>query len=182
MRRQHRWMPLCLVVVTLVVGVGGFARPAFAHGGDESKEGSVLVQQAIAYLVNEPNNLMAADEKVGDALATSDHVGVDVRLVTSARAALADGDGHRARSLLEQSIGARSHLDRADPAPIRQMGPAPTGADTGTVVAIDPLPGRRGLTGGDWIVLVGLVGVGALGIFLAIRFRPGAHAVEGEGR
>ncbi len=180
MRRQHRWTPLCLAIVTVVVGVGGFARPAFAHGGNESKEGSVLVQQAIAYLVNEPDNLMAADEKVGDALATSDQVGVDVRLVTSARAALAAGDGHRARSLLERSFGARSHLNQSDPAPIRQVDA--TGADTGTVVAIDPLPGRHGLTGGDWITLVGLVGLGALGIFLAIRFRPGARAVEGESR
>lgn len=63
------------------------ASPAGAHGADESTKTVEFSQQAIAYLVNEPDNLMAAEEKVDDALEASDPlvlgtaIALDVRIL-----------------------------------------------------------------------------------------------------
>lgn len=168
------------------------ASPAGAHEGeeDDAPEGSTLVQQAIAILVNTPDDVMAATDKVEDALATSDQVGVDVDLLSQAADALAAGDIHEARSLLERSIGAQPHLNDADPAPIGEVGdevatptepdsptePA-TGADPGVAVANDPLETARDLNGGDWAALAVLVAIGAAGVALSLRFRPHPSSV-----
>lgn len=176
-----------LLVVASVLLVAG---PAAAHGEDESKEAGVLVRQAIAFLVNEPDDVMAAAEKVEDATATDDTDGVDMALVRQAQRALAAGERHRGRALLERSIGARSHLDAAEPAPIRETTPMPmasamgssmaVGAESGIDVVSDPLSPHRGLTGGDRLALVGLVALAAAGVALAVRFRPPALDRRGQ--
>lgn len=169
---------ITLVASILVVFVG--AGTASAHGGDESDEASVLVRQAIAFLVNDSGNLAAAAEKVDDAQATADQEGVDLDLLEQGAAALAAGDGHTARSLLERSIGARSHLDGGDPAPIGQVAEPLVGADTGVAIVTDPLDVGRDLTTGDWVALGGLLAIGAIGVALSLRFRPVASAAIGE--
>jgi hypothetical protein len=169
---------ITLVATILVVFIG--AGTASAHGGDESDEASVLVRQAIAILVNDSGNLAAAAEKVDDAEAAADQEGVDLVLLEEAAAALAAGDGHQARSLLERSIGARSHLDGGDPAPIGQVAQPLVGADTGVAIATDPLDVGRDLTTGDWAALGGLLAIGAIGVALSRRFRPVASAAIGE--
>lgn len=167
------------IVAALLLVLVGSGSPAGAHGGDESVEASALVQQAIALLVDSPDDAAPAAEKVKDALATSDQEGVDVDLLDQAATALASGDTHGARSLLERSIGAKPHLNDADPAPIGKVDSAapdaeaaPTGADPGVAVANDPLETSRNLDGGDWASLAALIALGAVGVLLSLRFRP----------
>ena len=63
-------------------------------------------------------------------------------------------------------------LVSSDPQPIPKARPLATGAETGIDVVTDPLAPHHGLTGGDWATLSGLVVLGALGVYLAVRFRP----------
>jgi hypothetical protein len=163
------------MLIGLAVALFG-AGQAFAHGGNESDKAGDLIRQAIAHIVHDPRNTAAAAEKINDALKAPNKDGVDMDLVVQAQQALTAGDAHQARALLERSIGARSHLDNSDPLPIRQVGPLATGADTGINVVIDPLPPDRDTTGSDWVTLSGLFLLGALGVYLAVRFRP--HAVK----
>lgn len=149
--------------------------PAFAHGDGESDKAGDLVRQAIAHLVHDPKNTMAAAEKVDDALNAADKEGVDITLVAQAADALKQDDSHLARNLLERSIGARPHLGGSDPLPIRQVPALATGAETGIDVVTDPLALHGGQTGGDWATLAGMVAVGALGVYLSVRFRPRAN-------
>lgn len=167
--------PVVVVLIALVVMVAG-AGQALAHGGDESDKAGDLIRQAIAHIVHDPNDTMAAAEKINDALNAPNKDGVDMDLVVQAQQALTRGGAHQARALLERSIGARSHLDDSDPLPIRQVGPLATGADTGIDVVTDPLLPDRDTTGSDWVALSGLFLLGVLGVYLAERFRP--HAVK----
>lgn len=170
----HR-RPVVVVLIAVAVTLLG-AGQALAHGGDESDKAGDLVRQAIAHIVHDPNDTMAAAEKIDDALNAPNKDGVDIDLVVQAQQALTRGDAHQARALLERSIGARSHLDRSDPLPISQVGPLATGAETGIDVVTDPLPPDRDTSGSDWVTLSGLFLLGALGVYLAERFRP--HAVK----
>ena len=168
-----RWVRWAVVAVALT-GTALLALPgrASAHRDDESAEAGVLIRQAIALIVNTPDDLMAAAEKVDDALAAPDQEGVDIELVDEAARALADGDVHEARALLERSIGARPHLGDTDPVQIGEAPPLATGAQTGVDVVTDALPPDRDLTSWDWLVLAGLAGLGAIGVWLSVRFRP----------
>ena len=149
------------------------AAPAGAHGVGESTKAVELVQQAIAYLVNEPDNLMAAEEKVNDALKTSDQTGVDRGSLGAAKRAITEGDGHRGRALLERSIGARPHLSEIEPLPVRHIPTEPaTGAASGTTVVTDPLPGRGALGAGAWVLLIASMLLALAGAGAAWRFRP----------
>ena len=103
-----------IAVVVLWVGVV----PAFARD-DGSDTAGELVRQAIAHLVHDPNNTMAAAEKIDAAIKATDTSGVDMALVALASTALGHGDFHGARTLLERSIGARPHMGSSDPQPIR---------------------------------------------------------------
>jgi hypothetical protein len=166
---SHRCAVAALVALAVVLVS---TAPVFAQGSGESGKAGDLVRQAIAHIVHDPTNTMAAAEKINDAKNAADTEGVDMDLVAQAGAALERGDVHQARTLLERSIGARPHLSGDDPLPIGQTRPLATGAETGINVVTDPLAPHRGMTGGDWAALAGLVAVGALGVYLALRFRP----------
>jgi len=136
---------------------------AQAHGDDESQEGYVLVQQALAHLAHNAGDegIHLAMEKVDDALLAEDQEGVDVAEVEQGMQALEAGQVDRARTRLQDSI-AEAIAGR----------PLATGYETGTGVVPVELPGRGPLTGGDWLVLVLSVGVAGLGVWLSVRFRP----------
>lgn len=148
------------------------ASPAFAHGNGESDNAGTLVRQAIAHIVHDPNQTTAAADKINDAKNAADKEGVDMDLVAQAGDALARGDPHQARTLLELSIGARPHLGSSDPQPIPKASPRATGAQTGIDVVTDPLASPRDVTGADWATLSGLLVLGVFGVYLAVRFRP----------
>lgn len=156
-----RVIALLLSAGLILFGGATSAPPAFAHEGDSSTEGYLLVQQALAHLVHDPADVMPALEKIDDVLNAADQEGVSVPEVQQAQAALLSGDVPRARSLLQHSITVA--LSTLKPA---------TGVGTGTTEVLDPLPPRTGLTGTDWVFLAVSVLAVVGGLLLAYAFRP----------
>lgn len=167
---------LLVVVLTALLFVG--ARPAAADDPDESTVASELVRQAIALIVNTPDNMEAVQEKVGDALEVENREGVDISLVRQADEALAAGDMHEARTLLERSIGARPHLGATDVAPIGEVteGHMARGAEAGDAPILDPLD-TGDIDGGDTVAIVVGVVLALAGVLLGLHWRP-SHVEE----
>jgi hypothetical protein len=162
-----------LLVAVLAGSVLLGAAPASADEPGESTVASELVRQAIALIVNTPDNVDAAREKVGDALEVDNREGVDIALVRQADQALAAGALHRARTLLEQSIGARSHLGATEVAPIGEVSAdaAAVGAESGEAPILDSLD-TSDIDGGDAAAIGIGVAVALVGVLLAWRWRP----------
>lgn len=139
------------------------APPAAAHGGDETQEGYLLVQQALGHLAHDtsPTGIDLAMEKVDDALAAEDQDGVAVADVEKAKRALGAGQVEQARALLQGSI--KEALSKQA---------LPLGEQTGTTVVVPALPGRHGLSGRDWGFLIASLIFLVAGSGLAFRFRP----------
>ena len=159
----------CALPVVLLTG----ARSVDADEPGESTVASELVRQAIALIVNTPDDMETIEDKVGDALEVANQVGVDIDLVRQAGDALEQGDLHTARALLERSIGARPHLGATDVAPIGEISEDRTarGAEPGEAPILDPLD-TSNVDGGDTAAIV----VGAIlalaGVVLGVRWRP----------
>lgn len=134
-----------------------------AHGDDESQEGYVLVQQALAHLAHGTgmDAVDAAMEKLHDALDAEDQEDVDVAEVRQGMTALEAGRVDEARTLLDGAI-ADAFVGR----------PLATGYQTGTSVVAPTLDGRGPLRGTDWLVLALCASVTGLGVWLSVRFRP----------
>jgi hypothetical protein len=154
--------------------------PAWAHGDEDNPRAFDLVRQAIALIVNLPTHTDEIEDKIKDAAESEDTSDVQVPLVEQAMEALDAGDLHRTRALLEQSIGARVHTGDADPVVIGKVPPPTTGEETGTLAAIDALPGRHGLQSDDWALLAISIALAAAGIALSFTLRP--HIVHGSHR
>lgn len=146
-----------------VLGVVAIGQPASADEGQSLDEGYVIVQQALSYLVNEPNTsgTTKALMKVDEALAAKDQQGVDVSKVKEAKIALRLGDAAAGRTLLQDSITEA----------VTALKPA-IGVQTGTTTMVAPLPPRGPLTFVDWILLALSVIVAAIGAVLATMLRP----------
>ena len=175
--RASRRMAAGALMLWLLVAL---ALPARADEPGESDEASMLVRQGIALIVNTPDDMEAIEDKIKDAQEVKNQDGVKLELVEQAGEVLEQGDMHRVRSLLEQSIGARPHLGGSDVPPIRETsslgsGALATGEQTGTNVAIDPLEPARGLDGGAWAMLAASLVLVLLGAWLALRWRPLRH-------
>ena len=162
-RRRRRNLARVLVgFVAVFLSVTLVGQPTWAHGGDPSTEGYVIIQQALSYLVNDssPVGTENAMVKVDEALAADDQDGVDVAEVQEARSALAAGDTVAARTLLQDSIAEA----------IADLKPA-VGEETGTTTVMPPFTqGPRTLT--DWVFLVLSILVALGGAILALLFRP----------
>lgn len=144
--------------------------PASAHGGEEGvQEGYVFVQQALGHLAADPGptGVAAAEAKVQEMLSGPDQDGVDVALVDQAQQALTAGRPAVAQQALQESIAeAVSELDPA------------FGEQTGTTVVGEPLAGRGSLGGTDW-TLGGLsLLLLAVGVGLAVWFRPAENMAQ----
>jgi len=166
-------LALMTASLTLLPGV-----VAVAHEGEGEVPAIDLVRQAIAYIVNTPDDMDAIVDKVDDAAESKDDSGVDMALVEQARSALDHEDMMAARSLLQRAIGAQADMSGTDVHPILQVpkGAADvelaTGEQTGTNVTVDPLPGRGDLTGTD-IAVLGIAAAFTLaGLVLGWRWRP----------
>ncbi len=166
-RQLHRGFA-ALVVVAIAATVPGVA---WGHGDEESERAYDLTRQAIALIVNTPDDMDAIEDKVNDAIEAKDASGAQIPLVEQAKETMEAGDMHQTRALLEKAIGARVHTSAAEPVPIGQPAPA-TGSETGTVAAIDALAGRDGISDLDWVMLAlsALVLLG--GVAVSIRLRP----------
>lgn len=167
-----------MLAVAALVGVPA---AGWAHGDDESEEGYLLIQQALAHLAHDTGHegMELATEKVDDALEAEDQEGVDVSEVEDALAALEAGDADAARDLLQGSIEeAVEHL------------PPAIGDETGTTVVAPETSGGARIDGQGAGFLVASVAALLLGVWLALRFRPRdtvrelrrslAHAGTGE--
>jgi hypothetical protein len=159
----RRLRQLLIVVAMVLIGTSAAATPASAHGTDESKEGYVLVQQALGHLAHDGGHvgMDAAMEKVNDALAAKDHDGVDVAEVQQAKQALDAEQVDVARTLLQDSIKAA----------LAEL-PTATGEQTGTTLVLTPMSGHDGLAGRDWFFLGASTALLLIGFALAGRYRP----------
>src|SRR5262245_19228157 len=164
-----------ILAVTTAAVVALVPTVAWAHGGDEARSAYDSVRQAIALIVNSPGNHDAIDDKIGDALESDDTDRVNLDLVKQAQTAMEREDEHATRRLLEAAIGARVHTGNADPVPIGEPAPL-TGAATGTVAAVDAMPGRYGLTAVGWTTLAISLLIATAGAALAYRLRPHSSA------
>src|SRR5262245_66563034 len=101
MKLLLRTWAVLVATLALMAGV-----PALANADEagESDQVKVLVLQAIAMLVNDPNDMMGVEELIGDALEAPDKAGVDMAMVEQASTAFEDGDMRRTRDLLPSSI------------------------------------------------------------------------------
>lgn len=188
MESRTRSFVIRLLGLIVVVSLAGLIVPsaAFAHGEGESDQSLVLVRQAIALMVNTPGDQMAIEDKLNDCLEAPDKEGVNIATVRQAMSMMQTGGGMgsdgmmtsgdmmQVRTLLEKSIGARPIMGSEDPVQIGDVPPPLTGEDTGTLVVLDPLPGRHDLTGVAWIALAaaGLVVLAGVGLSLRLRPRP----------
>lgn len=167
-----------LITAVVLTLASPLAPAANAHGDGESEEAHVLVQQAIALIVNKPDDEMSIADHIGDALTAEDTEGVDLAFVRRAQSAFESGDLDQARSLLQTAIGAGPYLGEGLPPKIGEttgepgQPPYAVGEETGTTVVYDELDPGRDLDGGDvaLLILSGLAVVG--GLLLAWRFRP----------
>lgn len=152
-----------LIIVLSAIGSPLAASPALADGGQSSDEGYVMVLQALSFLVNDagPSGEAQALAMVEDALAAEDQDGVDVATLERAREALEAGSADEAKPLLQDSIGEA----------IAELQPA-VGEETGTTQMLPPLPPQTALSGTDWVFLALSVIATAVGIWLAVLFRP----------
>ena len=162
-------LAVAALLLTLLAGM----QPAVADEPGESTVASELVRQAIALIVNTPDNMEAVEEKIGDALEVDDQEGVDLALVRRAAESLEGGDLHKTRVLLERSIGAQPHMGATDVAPIGEVsqGHMAGGAEAGEAPILDPLD-TSDVDGSDAVAIT----VGAVlllvGVFLGLRWRP----------
>ncbi len=154
---------IALVLALALLGMLVAALPASAHGGDPSKEGYVLVQQALGHLAHDTTHdgMDLAMEKINDALAVEDHEGVAIGEVRQAKRALEADDIAGTRTLLQNSIREA----------VAALGPA-TGEETGTTVVRPELAGRGALSARDWSFLVVAVIVLLGGAALSYLYRP----------
>lgn len=165
-----------LTVFAMVTVLVGIAAPAAADEPGESDESRVLVQQAIALIVNTPDDHMAIAERIDDALEAPHAEGVDLATVEKAKDALAAGDLALTRSLLQTAIGAGPYVGEGVPPKVGETSGEPgkpaVGAETGTSVVLDEFDPAGDLDGGD-LTLLGLSVLAIVaGLLLVWRFRP----------
>lgn len=172
LRRGLLALGAALVMVVVAPGV------AVADEPGESDEAKVLVLQAIALVVNTPDDMMAIEERIHDALEAPDKAGVDLTLVEQAAAALDGDDMTKTRELLQSAIGAGPYVGTGVPEPVREASGEPgrpafaSGAQTGTTVVLDSFEPSNRPDGGDIVLLVLSGAAILLGAFLSWRLRP----------
>lgn len=173
------------IAAAAAVSVLSLAVPtaAFAHGDEGGVPARESVLQAIAYVVNTPDDMDMITDKLTDAKESEDQDGVDIAKVDQAIQALDKGDMPQVRLLLEQSIGARADLSGLDVRHVLQVAPGgstvslATGEQPGTLIVTDELTGRGPWSGTDSALIGIAVAAAAAGVLLGWRFRP-AHSVH----
>lgn len=156
---------------------------AYAHGDEGQVPARESVLQAIAYVVNTPDDKGMIADKLNDAKGSPDKAGVNLPDVEQATQALDKGNLPQTRLLLEEAIGARADLSGLDVRHVLQVPPGTstislaTAEQAGTEVVTDELSGRGPWTGTDTALLAVAIAVAAAGVLLGWRYRP-AHSVH----
>ncbi|MFV1999290.1 MAG: hypothetical protein ACC654_02895 [Acidimicrobiia bacterium] len=124
--RKRRTVVAMFAVAVALAGAVMLAPPsAFAHGGDEEANAVDLVEQALAIVVNTPDAVGEALERVEAALAdeAEESTGeLDIASLELAAAALETGDLHDAEDALVAALGIDPHADE----PVDAVEEAPT--------------------------------------------------------
>jgi hypothetical protein len=170
-----RFLALLAAAVWLVLAAPA---TAWAHGNEGPVPARQDVLEAIAYIVNAPDNMDAITDKIKDAQDSDDVSGVDLALVKQAQAAVEANRMDRARDLLQRSIGAAVDVTGTDVRPILHVSAGlhevalATGEQPGTLVVTNELPGRGPWTSTDTALIALAAALGATGIWLGLRYRP----------
>jgi len=126
--RKRRTAVAMFAVAVALAGAVVLAPPsAFAHGGDEEANAVDLVEQALAIVVNTPDAVGEALERVEAALADEAEKStgeLDIASLELAAAALETGDLHDAEDALVAALGIDPHAD--EDAPVDAVEEAPT--------------------------------------------------------
>lgn len=171
---MKRLVSTVLTLGLMAAATALLALPAQAHAGEKTMKATDLVKQGIAFIVNEPDHPESALDKMKDAIDSEDQKGVDIDFVKQAQTAEKAGDTHKARALLEASIGAKPHISGVDPAPIGEISvqPPAVGAEAGVGIATDPLQPAAEFSGTNLALLAASLIAIALGAWMAFRMRP----------
>ena len=166
----------CVLAVAVAAVFVLWAGPAVADEPGESDEARVLVLQAIALIVNTPDDMHVIEERINDALEAPHKEGVDMSYVERGFAAFEEGDLQRTRELLQTAIGAGPFVGSGAPKSIGETSGEPgrpaAGAESGTTVVLGTYTSDKALNGGEVVVLVLSVVLIAVGAWMAWRFRP----------
>lgn len=181
--RRRAFARRAALILTVFVALSTPAA-AFAHGDEGMVPARDSVLQAIAYLVNTPDDMDMITDKIKDAQESTDQTGVDMSQVDGAMSALDAGKMTDARVRLEQAIGAKVDLTGTRVEPVLQVPPGltsvtlATGDQPGTTFVTDELAGRSGsLTVADGVLLGLAVLAVATGVALSLWFRP-QHSIH----
>jgi hypothetical protein len=163
-----RAVVIILATAGLIVGASA---PAWAHEGEEEVPAHTSVEEAIAILATQPEQMDAIEDKIGDAQESDDTDGVDVDVVAKAGDALDEGDLDTTLLLLERSIGVQpgqmmtdptSGLPSAAPLPPSELGAgSPLLAEAGNTVSI---------SAATWLLILAVVSI-AVGLHVVRRYR-----------
>ena len=146
------------------------AGPALAHGGEGDVPAKTFVEQAIAIIRSQPDQVAAIEDKIADALEAEDTEGVDLELVTHAQHAFETGDLALTEQNLELAIGLNPGDPVVTPNEEPRQQPLPT-AGAGPRNHLRELPGVP-IRGSQRVVLPALAAVlAAAGIGLARKYR-----------
>ena len=117
-RKRRTVVAMFAVAVALAGAVVLAPSSALAHGGDEEANAVDLVEQALAIVVNTPDAVGEALERVEAALAdeAEELTGeLDIASLDLAAAALETGDLHAAEDALVAALGIDPHADEDEP-------------------------------------------------------------------
>ncbi|GMQ98128.1 MAG: hypothetical protein BMS9Abin17_0634 [Acidimicrobiia bacterium] len=118
--RKRRTVVAMFAVAVALAGAGVLAAPpsALAHGGDDEANAVDLVEQALAIVVNTPDAVGEALERVEAALAeeAEESTGeLDIASLELAAVALETGDLHDAEDALVAALGIDPHANEDEP-------------------------------------------------------------------
>jgi hypothetical protein len=160
-----------VIAIAVTISVFAFAGPAWAHAGEEEEPAAVRIEEGIAIIATQPNQMDAIDDKIGDALDSEDQDGVDVVVLKKAQAAFEDGDLDSTLVLLEGSLGVQPGQLMTD-ATTGQPSPAPVPPSQESRESPLRAAGAHRLPGAQAAgLLVLAVGSMSVGLVVARRFR-----------
>lgn len=132
-RRRRTAGIAMLAIAVAVIGAAGLApQRALAHGGGDEAGAVDLVEQALAIVVNSPDAIGEALERIEAALveeAEGPSGDLDVASLEAAVAALEAGDLHDAEDALVAALGVDPHADGGEGVDAGQASPPSTDAE-----------------------------------------------------
>ena len=147
------------------------ASVAWAHVGEESVPAKTTVEEAIAIIATQPEQMDAIDDKLGDAQESEDTTGVDEKLVKQAAAAFDDGDMDTTLLLLEQSIGVKPGETMTDPTSgLPSPAPLPPSQEPITSPLLAESPNHVSTMDTAWLLVLAAAAV-VLGLLVVRRYR-----------